>query len=125
MNERRCEHSFMLDVAEKTVYIMGGANENGLTLDTTEKWIIGTDSWQTSSTLVRKILGFSAVSAKSEDYVGYIAGGWSGGDWSNEIWGLRRSDDSWVKLTKALRTRRTYFSLLNIPANQVLGCTGF
>ena len=124
MNERRCEHSCMLDVAEKTVYIMGGANEDGLTLDTTEKWIIGTDSWQTSSNLVRKILGSSAVSAKSEDYVGYIAGGWSGGDWSNEIWGLRRSDDSWVKLTKALRTRRTYFSLLNIPANQVLGCTG-
>ena len=69
----------MLDEAENTVYLMGGENENGLTLDTTEKWIIGTDSWQTSSNLVRKITGSSAVSAKADDYVGYLAGGWSSG----------------------------------------------
>ena len=125
MNERRFKHSCMLDEATKTVYLMGGENENGNTLDTTEKWIIGTDSWQPSSNLVRKIIGSSAVSAKSDDYVGYLAGGWASGARSNEIWGLRRSDDTWVKLAKTLETRRSLFTLLNIPANQVLGCTGF
>ena len=115
----------MFDEATNTVYLMGGQNENGNVLDTTEKWIIGTDSWQPSSNLVRKITGSSAISAKSDEYVGYLAGGWASGYFSNEIWGLRRSDDTWVKLAKTLGTRRNYFSLLNIPANQVLGCTGF
>ena len=115
----------MLDEATNTVYLMGGTNENGNTLDTTEKWIIGTDSWQPSSNLVRKITDSSAVSAKSDVYVGYLAGGWASGYFSDEIWGLRRSDDTWVKLEKTLETRRGYFSLLNIPANKVLGCTGF
>ena len=115
----------MLDEATNTVYLMGGQNENGNVLDTTEKWIIGTDSWQPSSNLVKKISDSSAVSAKSDEYVGYLAGGWASGQWSKEIWGLRRSDQTWVELTMTLEKRRQSFSLMNIPANQVLGCTGF
>ena len=115
----------MFDEATNTVYLMGGQNENGNVLDTTEKWIIGTDSWQPSSNLVKKISDSSAVSAKSDEYVGYLAGGWASGSRLNEIWGLRRSDQTWVELTITLEKRRSAFSLLNIPANQVLGCTGF
>ena len=52
---------------------MGG--DNGLLLDTTEKWTIGTNAWEASSVLPEKIDLSAAVSSNSQEYVGYMAGG--------------------------------------------------
>ena len=111
---------------------MGGSfGNNGF--DSTEKWTLGTDSWVPlpSAKLPKPLKGSRAVSAYSNEYVGYMAGGIINKDVnfsstpgykSNEIWGLKRSNMTWIKLTKKLSVDRAYHSLLNIPVDEVLGC---
>ena len=129
LHQKRKEHACLFDKVTSSVYVMGGSfGNNGF--DSTEKWTLGTDSWVPlpSAKLPEPLKGSRAVSAYSNEYVGYIAGGFIGKDLTkpgyitNEIWGLKRSNMTWIKLTKKLSIDRAYHSLLNIPVDEVLGC---
>lgn len=125
MNDKRSHHACLFDETTSSIHVMGGFGENDMDLATTEKWIVGSDTWSVSANLPESIARTSAVSAKSKNYVGYIAGGWGFGtneSYSNEIWGLRRHDMTWIAMNKTLKIGRRSHSMLNIPPEQVLGC---
>ena len=129
MNDKRSHHACMFDETTSSIHVMGGLGGYGhdLTMDlaTTEMWIVGSDTWLLSTNLPESIGKTSAVSSKSKNYVGYIAGGWGFAteeSFSNKIWGLRRHDMTWIAMNKTLKIGRQSHSLLNIPPEQVLGC---
>merc|ERR1712218_701752 len=120
--QRRYRHSCFTDEQTKTVFVMGGLN--GGSLDTTEKWTFGTNAWEASSVLPEKIYLSAAVSSNSQEYVGYMAGGWTNTDGTtNKIYALIRRDEQWVQLeSKSLQQRRSYHSLVNLGPYEVPGC---
>ena len=126
MNDKRSHHACMYDETTSSIHVMGGlGGDINMDLATTEKWIVGSDTWMVSTNLPESIGWTSAVSAKSKNYVGYIAGGWgfaTSDSYSNKIWGLRRHDMTWIAMNKTLKIGRQSHSLLNIPPEQVLGC---
>ena len=130
MNDKRSHHACMYDAITSSIHVMGGLGRdlgfgNNMDLATTEKWIVGSDTWLVSANLPESIGRISAVSAKSKNYVGYIAGGWgfeTKESYSNEVWGLRRHDMTWIAMNKTLKIGRRSHSMLNIPPEQVLGC---
>ena len=125
MNDKRSHHACMFDETTSSIHVMGGFGENDMDLATTEKWIVGSDTWSVSANLPESIARTSAVSAKSSNYVGYIAGGWGFAteeSYSNKIWGLRRHDMTWIVMNKTLKIGRNDHSLLNISPNQIFDC---
>ena len=69
-----------------------------------------------------KIIGSRAVSANSNEYVGYMAGGTVRHRYTSNVWGLRREDMTWIEMSQKLKTGRLHHSLLNVPMDKVLGC---
>ena len=128
MNIKRRLHSCVVDEATSTVYLMGGWNERFERINSTERWIFGTDSWHPSIDLPIDLSGSSAVSSKSNEYIGYMAGGYtSKGDNGKEgitskVWGLSREDKTWVELNITMQMGRYEHTLLHIPADKVLRC---
>ena len=101
---------------------MGGYD--GAYLDTTEKWTIGTNVWEASSVLPEKISYSAAVSSNSQEYVGYMAGGWTNKHINTDkVYALRRRDEQWIQFeSKFLQQRRGYHSLVNLGPHEVPGC---
>ena len=101
---------------------MGGYN--GARLDTTEKWTIGTNAWEASSVLPEKIHLSAAVSSNSQEYVGYMAGGYSDTDaTTNKVYALRRRDEQWIQLeSKFLQQGRRRHTLVNLGPSEIPGC---
>ena len=101
---------------------MGGWN--GAFLDTTEKWTTGTNAWEASSVLPEKIWYSEAVSSNSQEYVGYMAGGYTNTDgYTNKIYALRRRDEQWIQLeSKSLQQRRWGHTLVNLGPSEIPGC---
>ena len=130
MNDKRSHHACMYDAITSSIHVMGGLGRdlgfgNNMDLATTEKWIVGSDTWLVSSNLPESIGRTSAVSAKSNNYVGYIAGGRGFATrelYSNKIWGLRRIDKTWITMNKTLEIGRSDHSLLNISPTQIFEC---
>ena len=93
-------------------------------LDTTEKWTIGTNAWETSSVLPEKIDSSAAVSSNSQEYVGYMADGNTNTDGAtNKVYALRRRDERWIQLeSESLQQRRYDHSLVNLGPYEVPGC---
>ena len=114
MNTKRWRHACFVDEATFSIFVAGGYDDQGNRLSSTEKWTFGQSSWQPSANLPEAISSSSAVSSNGKKYVGYITGG-------RLIFGLRRIDMTWIKMNKTMKIG-IYYSLLNIPANQVLGC---
>ena len=94
-------------------------------LDTTEKWTIGTNAWEASSVLPEKIRYSAAVSSNSQEYVGYMAGGYSDNENGriNKVYALRRRDEQWIQLeSKSLQQRRSSHTLVNLGPSEIPGC---
>ena len=122
MNTKRYFHACFQDTVTSSIYIAGGWDDQRNRLSSTEKWTLEENIWQPSANLPEEISESSAVSSYSEEFIGYMAGGWRGGYLEEQIYGLRRRQMEWVKLNKTMKTGRYGHSLLNMPANQVLGC---
>merc|ERR1711902_370510 len=92
--------------------------------NSTEKWTLEENSWKPSANLPEAISSSSAVSSNTDEYVGFMAGGVGSYPtrYSKNIYGLKRREKTWIKLNKTMKTGRAGHSLLNIPANQILGC---
>ena len=122
MNTIRESHSCFADHLTSSIYIAGGHALEGLArkrLNSTEKWTLEENSWKPSADLPEAIFYSSAVSSNTDQFLGYMAGGAEG---VRNIYGLRRRQMEWIKLNKTIKTGRYAHSLLNIPANQILGC---
>ena len=119
MNTIRESHSCFADHLTSSIYIAGGHADQGKRLNSTEKWTLEENSWQPSANLPESsYFRSSAASSNSEEFIGYMTGEFP----SRNIYGLRRRQMEWIKLIKTTKTGRYGHSLLNIPANQVLGC---
>ena len=119
MNKKRYGHSCFQDTKTTSVYIVGGDADQYNGLSSTEKWTLEENSWQPSANLPESsYFRSSAASSYSEEFIGYMTGEFP----SRNIYGLRRRQMEWIKLIKTMKTGRYRHSLLNIPANQVLGC---
>ena len=126
MNTKRYVHSCFQDTESSTIYIVGGEGNRyieyqGKRLSSTEKWTLEENSWQPSANLPEAIYWSSAVSSNSEEFIGYMAGGYPT-RYEKNIYGLTRRQMEWIKLNKTLKIGRDEHSLLNIPAKQILGC---
>ena len=121
MKTKRWGHACFQDTETSTIYIAGGMDDHGIDLSSTEKWSLEENSWKPSANLPEAIFGSSAVSSNTDEFIGYMAGGVTR-RYSKNIYGLKRREKTWIKLNKTLKTGRDGHSLLNIPANQILGC---
>ena len=90
-------------------------------LSSTEKWSLEDYSWKPSANLSEAISWSSAVSSNTDEFIGFMAGGYPWRYLKN-IYGLKRREKTWIKLNRTMKIGRISHSLLNIPANQVLGC---
>ena len=129
MNTKRYGHACFADEETSRIHVMGGLYIFGPgiyaphnMLDSTEVWTFGADSWQYSANLPEVIDYSSAVASKSDEYVGYIAGGNTRIGTSRKLWGLRREDMTWIVMNKELKIERIGHSLLNVPVKEILGC---
>ena len=122
MNTKREAHACFTDKASSSIYIAGGESggedDQWNYLSSTENWTFDEKAWKPSANLPEAISWSSAVSSNIDEFIGYMAGRYK----SNKIYGLRRREMEWIKLNKTLKTGRWGHSLLNIPANQILGC---
>ena len=122
MNTKRRDHACLVDEATSSIHLMGGYGARYNELQSTEKWLLGRESWQRSANLPEKIRQSRAVSANSNEYVGYMAGGTARYAYTSKVWGLRRKDMTWIEMSQKLKTGRLHHSLLNVPMDKVLGC---
>ena len=121
MNTKKVGHSCFADEATSSTFVVGGRDDRWNTLSSTEKWTFGKNSWEPSANLPEAIYYSSAISSNVEEFIGYMAGGYPM-RYSKNIYGLTRRQMEWIKLNKTLKIGRYDHSLLNIPANQILGC---
>ena len=119
MKTKRSGHACFTDKASPSIYIAGGEDDQGVELSSTEKWTLDEYAWQSSANLPEAIYWSAAVSSNTEEFIGYMAGGFNA---RNKIYGLRRREMEWIKLSKTMKIGRHDYSILNIPANQILGC---
>ena len=127
MTDTRYGHACVVDESTSTIHLMGGFNKKSMDLSTMEKWNFGVSgrSWLLSTNLPESVGRSSAVSSKSSTFIGYIAGGWAFGKdeySSNKIWGLRRENMTWIEMAKTLKICRQDHTIVNVPADQILGC---
>ena len=122
MNTKRWRHACFVDEATFSIFVAGGYDDQWNKLSSTEKWTFGHSSWQPSANLPKAIHGSSAVPSNGNKYVAYLAGGSTRNLYSKAVFGLRRKDMRWIKMNKTMKRGRSYHSLSNIPAKQVLGC---
>ena len=123
INTKRYVHACFQDTDTSTIYIAGGWDVQHTYLSSTEKWTLEENVWKPSANLPEAISHSSAVSSNTDEFIGYMAGGRTGRTlYSKDIYGLKRREKTWIKLNKRMKTERIRHSLLNIPANQILGC---
>ena len=121
MNTKRWVHVCFRDTQTSTIYIAGGEDDPWNELSSTEKWTLEENSWKHSANLPAPITWSSAVSSNSDKFIGFMAGGYPTG-YSKNIYGLKRREKTWIKLNKTMKVGREDHALLNVPANQILGC---
>jgi len=121
MKEKRDRHTCFYDNKSNSVYVTGGFNENNR-LATTEKWNLDTNKWESTPSLPEALLYSAGVASNSIDYIGFVAGGYTYGGTTNQIFGLRRRDLNWEVMPQQLQTARYDHSMINLPSDQVPGC---
>ena len=119
INQKRSSHSCFYDDQTNSVFVVGGYNDNFLA--TTEQWNLDTNQWITTPDLPEPLLYSAGVASKSDQFVGFVAGG-NNGVATNKIHGLRRSDLTWEIMPQQLQTARDFHSMVNLPADQIPGC---
>ena len=119
MNQKRYGHSCFYDDQTNSVFVVGGYNGN--TLATTEQWNLDTNQCISTPDLPEPLSRSAGVASKSEQFVGFVAGG-TNGQLTNKIYGLRRSDLTWEIMPQKLQTARLAHSMVNVPVDQIPGC---
>lgn len=123
LNIKRKYHSCMVDRKTSTIYVMGGRDQIPNDFSSTEslKFDEANSEWKMSSNLPESLLSSSAVSSKSNEFIGYVAGGSFkyGGAGISKIYGLRRRDMEWIELSKKLKKGRKHHSLVNANTNEI------
>ena len=122
MNTKRYIHACFKDTETSTIYIAGGLDDQWKRLSSTEQLTLEENAWKPSANLPEAISSSSAVSSNTDEFVGYMAGGYLSRYSTKNIYGLKRREKTWIKLNKTMKTGRHHHSLLNIPVNQILGC---
>ena len=122
MKTKREAHACFQDKASYSIYVAGGEDDQWNYLSSTEKWTMYENAWQPSANLPEAISWSSAVSSNTDEYIGYIAGVYNPNRVLPDIYGLKRRQMEWIKLKETIKIGRNGHSLLNIPANQILGC---
>ena len=120
MKEKRRNHACFYDDQTNSVFVVGGYNGNYLA--TTEKWKLDTNQWISTPELPEFLTHSAGVASKSDQFVGFVAGGYYGGRTTNRIHGLRRSDLTWEIMPQQLQTARYSHLMVNVPADQIPGC---
>jgi len=137
MKTKRWAHACFQDTESSTIYVAGGWDDQSggsKSSSSTEKWTLEENSWKPSANLPEAITWSSAVSSNTDKFIGYMAGGFYrvlveyglGYGYqprrSKNIYGLKRREKTWIKLNKTMKVGREEHALLNVPANQILGC---
>ena len=100
---------------------MGGYDSQSLA--STENWTIGTTSFQRASDLPEGIYVSAATPSYSNEYVGYLVGGYTANRGTDKVWGLRRQTMDWTEIeSKSLVIPRYHHSLVNMVAAEIPGC---
>ena len=120
MKEKRDRHSCFYDIKSNSVCVIGGYNGNKLA--TTEKWNLDTNQWESTPSLPEPLYHSAGVASKSNDYIGFVAGGYTSSGRTNKVFGLRRRDLKWEVIPQRLQTARYHHSMVNLPSDQVPGC---
>ena len=118
----------MVDQDTSTIHVMGGSNKYGQIWSSTEKLKFDghNETWEISSDLTEPLTKSVAVSSKSNEFIGYLVGGYniqSGRDRNgrergvSKIWGLQRSNIKWVELSKRLKTHHHSHTVVNVNSN--------
>ena len=127
MKQKRYHHSCFYDDHTNSIFVVGGyGGYNTGAYDTTEQWNLETSQWISTPSLPEPLYDSAGVASKSMDYIGFVAGGRSGGltDSNNtkKVLGLRRRDLEWEGMPQQLRTARRDHSMVNLPYDQIPGC---
>ena len=85
--------------------------------------------WESTTNLPEALFDSAAVASKSEQFIGFIAGGLrekNDGEKiyraTEKIWGMRRKDLAWVEMPQKLKGTRHSHSMLNLASGEVPGC---
>ena len=94
--------------------MIGGAGEDER-LKSVEKLKIDENMmWESTTDLPENLDESAAVTSNSNDFIGYVAGGWAKSGWTDKVWGLRRADLKWVEMPNRLRKSRRLHTMVNV-----------
>ena len=123
LREKRSYHSCFYDAKWKTVFVIGGKDENLKRSKSTEKLKMNEQlSWELTTDLPEPLLYSAAVASNSNVFNGYVAGGCTNNTRTDKIWGLRRTDLNWVEMPKRLQKSKFRHSMVNIASDKIPGC---
>ena len=92
-------------------------------LKSTEKLKINENlKWESTTDLPEDLYESAAAASNTNDFIGFVAGGYSNRRRTNKIWGLRRTDLNWVEMPKRLQKPRYGHSMVNIASDEIPGC---
>ena len=80
------------------------------------------NEWKMGGDLPEPVSNSAAVSSRSSEFVGYLAGGHATWRVTSKIWGLRRFDLVWIEMSKRLQAPRTFHTLVNVHLDEIPGC---
>ena len=117
LNIKRHQHACMVDRKTETIHVMGG-----YFLDSTETLDVANKKWILGPKLKVPLMDSAAVSSNSNDYVGYLVGGYTD-DFAttSRIWGLQRSRMEWIEMSNNLKIPRFLHSVVNVKSTDI-GC---
>ena len=99
----------------KTIYVVGGIDENNNHLASMEIMKFTDSEWKLSSTLLPiPLSGLQVVASKSFNHVIYAIGGYGNGDYQKKIYALERNNNHEWKEIGSLKTKRAYHTTLNV-----------
>ena len=130
LREKRYRHSCFYDEETNTVFVVGGYGKKVLPtivinnkLSTTEKLKLDQYLfWEPATDLPEPVALSSAVSSKSKEFLGYLAGESTSNEYTDKIWGLQRSDLKWVEISKRLQIPRNDHTMVNVGSEDIPKC---
>ena len=120
---KRNLHSCFHDEETNTIFVVGGYGER-VRLSTTEKLKLDQHLfWGPAADLPEHVALSAAVSSKSKEFLGYVAGGSTiNNEYNDKIWGLQRSDLKWVEISKRLQIPRNGHTMVNLGSEDIPKC---
>ena len=122
LKDKRSRHSCFYDDQTNSIFVVGGDDENGSFLATTEQWKLNTNQWISTPNIPEPLVTSAGVASKSSQFVGYVAGGHTNSARTNNVLGLRRTDLVWEVMPQKLKIARFRHSMVNVPVDQIPGC---